>query len=35
MADWRLEGPYMKNCNCDPVIAPIDIAIDVEGRRSR
>ncbi len=18
MADWRLEGPYMKNCNCDP-----------------
>src|SRR3982074_2166108 len=18
MADWRLEGVYMKNCNCDP-----------------
>jgi hypothetical protein len=18
MTDWRLEGPYMKNCNCDP-----------------
>src|SRR5665213_869765 len=18
MADWRLEGPYIKNCNCDP-----------------
>src|SRR3984893_13273323 len=18
MAEWRLEGPYMKNCNCDP-----------------
>jgi hypothetical protein len=18
MPDWRLEGPYMKNCNCDP-----------------
>ena len=18
MADWRIEGPYMKNCNCDP-----------------
>ena len=18
MADWRMEGPYLKNCNCDP-----------------